>query len=473
MSNKHMTLLALALATAWPARAQSTAELLTELQALRERVAEVDKLRDRLAELERRLGAASPAAPGAGWGMTPDQLRELNRLTVKAEALEDARDAAGFKQLKISGYADPAFVYNQRQDRAGFQFLNPVADGGYHYDNSYFGAAVIDFQKEMEGGSRWRLTLAPNRGIGAVLGANSPVYEASVSLPLTDMQTRLTAGQIPDWSGYEYAQPTLYKFVTHNLLFDFTIPTAYTGVGIDVTQGSWIVKGVLGNVNASAKPSGDKSPALAYRVDYAKGEFQGFGLAGTHGRLANLADPEARATRFDLFELDAYFIRGDWTVQGQWSIGRHRDAAIVPDPVTGALRDARWTGVSLLAAYKPMPRWELAARADHLRNHANGGGLFGYTGYWDPANGQLGDTRNGFGVDGRADCVAEAASAVCNTGANRSALSLGASYQFDANTVLRAEARFDWADAAVFVDLRDGSYHRDNRLLGASVVVSF
>ena len=48
-----------------------------------------------------------------------------------------------------------------------------------------------------------------------------------VSVPLTDLQTRFIAGQIPDWSGYEYyLQSTLNKLITHNLLFDFTLPTS-------------------------------------------------------------------------------------------------------------------------------------------------------------------------------------------------------------------------------------------------------
>ncbi|HNG81825.1 MAG TPA: DUF3138 family protein, partial [Burkholderiaceae bacterium] len=129
----------LALASAFPvaAAAQSNDELLKELRALK----------DKVAELEKKLDAKPAAAAGAErqWGMTPEQQAELNRVTLKAEALEDGRDAAGLKLLKISGYMDPTFVWNQRQNRAGFQFLNRVDDDGYNYDNSYFGAAVIDF----------------------------------------------------------------------------------------------------------------------------------------------------------------------------------------------------------------------------------------------------------------------------------------------------------------------------------------
>ena len=135
MKNSTMirpTLLALALSCAFPVLAQSNADVLTELRALR----------DRVAELENKLKAAEAKAPAAGqWGMTPEQARELNRVTVKTEALEDSRDAAGLRQLKISGYMDPTFIYNKNQNRSGFQFLNAVGDDGYNYDNSYFGAA--------------------------------------------------------------------------------------------------------------------------------------------------------------------------------------------------------------------------------------------------------------------------------------------------------------------------------------------
>ena len=210
--------LALGAAFSGGAAAQSNADLLKEIQALKARVV----------ELEGKQKAAAEAKPAtAQWGMTPEQSAEFNRIAVKTEALEDARDASGLKQLKISGYMDPTFIYNKRQDTAGFQFLNPVGDDGYNYDNSYFGAAVIDFQKETDSGTRWRLTLAPNRGVGAVFDGQSPIHEASVSVPLTDLQTRFIAGQLPDWSGYEYLQPTLNKLITHNLLFDFTLPTAY------------------------------------------------------------------------------------------------------------------------------------------------------------------------------------------------------------------------------------------------------
>ena len=252
MNNLKFSALALGLVFAWPAQAQQqpagNASLMDELQALK----------TRMAELEKRLQAAE-----SNKGMTPEQQQEFNRIAVKTEALEDGRDAMGLKNLKISGYIDPTFVANKAQDRAGFQFLNRIADGGYHYDNSYFGTAVVDFLKETDSGTRWRLTLAPNRGAGALLDLNSIVHEASVSLPLSDLQTRLIAGQMPDWSGYEYLPATQNKLVTHNLLFDFTLPVAYTGVGMDIARGKWQTKFMLANMNATLRAPREKTPVLA------------------------------------------------------------------------------------------------------------------------------------------------------------------------------------------------------------------
>ena len=444
-------------AAAGSASAQSNADLLREIQALKARVA----------ELEGKQGRPTGAATGAQWGMTPEQAAEFNRIAVKTEAMEDARDASGLKLLKISGYMDPTFIYNKRQNRAGFQFLDAVGNDGYNYDNSYFGAAVIDFQKETDSGTKWRLTLAPNRGVGAVFDGQSPVHEASVSVPLTDLQTRFIAGQIPDWSGYEYLQPTLNKLITHNLLFDFTLPTAYTGAGMEITSGKWIVKAMLANLNSSKRPAGNKAPVVTYRVDYSRGEFQGFGFAGVHGKAANfraddgVGNPvtlnpyDLRDTAVNLFEVDGYFIRGDWTVQGQVSVGKQRNAAVTADPVTGNLRDASWWGASALAAYKWMPRFETTGRIDYVNNKKNGGGLLGYN---------FADGRNGIGPNlaGNPD-----------VGANRTALTFGASLLFNLNTTFKAEYRIDRANLPVFDDLKNLTTSKTNQMLGASVLVSF
>jgi hypothetical protein len=474
--------LALAVAAAFPlnASAQSNQELLGELKALKARMAELEKKLEAQATRQAEAAANAPAP-----GMTPEQLQDFNRIAVKTEALEDSRDLLGFKGLKVSGYVDPAYIYNQRQHQAGFQFLNSVGDGGYTYDNSYIGMAVLDITKETDSGARWRLTLAPQRSTQAVSeGSSSIIHEASVSVPLGDLQTRFIAGHMPDWSGYEYLPATQNKLITHNLLFDLTLPSAYTGAGLELTRDKWIVKGVLANMNASKRNSGEKAPVLAYRVDYAKGEFQGFGFAGVHGKAANYSEGITRSvfavnpdtgavetvkevvsqrdSRVDLFEVDGYFIRGDWTVQGQLSLGRQRKASITPD-AEGNLRDAYWTGLSGLVAYKFEPWLEGVVRADYIANKKNGGGLLTYA---------TSDDHNGIGP---AYTLGENGWEQTDTerGVNRSAITFGLNYAYNLNTVFKLEYRIDRASGAVFLDTKDNSYKKSNQLLGTSVVVSF
>jgi hypothetical protein len=449
-----------------PVLAQTNAELLNEIKALKARIEELEK---------KAKAVPEPPADGSTpqWGMTPEQLADYNKLNVKAEALEDAMESQGYKDLTISGYMDPSFIYNQRQRRAGFQFLNPVHEDGYNYDNSYFGTVNLDFQKELEGGTKWRLTLMPQRGAGIVADSDSfsIVHEASVSIPIGDLQTRFIAGQIPDWSGYEYIQATATKLVTRGLLLDFTEPTAYTAAGMEIIRGKWDIKGVVGNFNTSMQPAQQLSPVFAYRVDYSKGEFNGWGLAGVEGRVANFNHdvlPNVNTTTWlDLIEADGYFIRGDLTLQGQVGFGRQKDAAILPD-ADGNARDAQWWGLSGLAAYKFQPRLEGVVRADYINNSKNGGGLLGYTGFSDDdGNPTFIDDRNGIGVSPNCtmgpDCK----------GANRAAIALGFNYLLTPNATLKAEYRYDFANEAVFYDVDSNNYKKNNSLLGASVVVGW
>jgi hypothetical protein len=448
MKKTRLTALSAALAAAFAVpsvMAQSNEELLKELKALRARVE----------ELEKKVATQPQQQPPAEakWGMTPEQVQEFNRIAVKTEALEDVIEAQGFKDLTVTGFIEPVFIYNQRQDRAGFQFLNQQADG-YFYDTSFMGAATIDFLKESEGGTRWHLTLTPNRGVGAGIDGLSIVQEASVSVPLGSLQTRLIAGQVPDWSGYEYQQPTLNPFTTHNLLYDFTLPFGYTGVGLDVTEGKWWIRSMIANVNSTMRNAGEKSPVWALRVDYSKGEFNGWGFASLIGKSPNFNTGDN--TMAYLAEVDGYFIRGDLTLQGQVSVGRQKDAAIIPAE-DGSWRDAQWAGLSGLAGYMITPRLQGLVRADYIKNDKNGGGLFTYNGY------TTFDEETGAVIPG----------GDVNKGANRYAVSLGLKYAYDKATTLKLEYRLDGADRAVFLDVKDGTYKKTNSLLGASMVVAF
>ncbi|MBP6338042.1 MAG: DUF3138 family protein [Vitreoscilla sp.] len=450
------TILALSLLAAFAStgvQAQSNADLLKELKALR----------DRVGELEKKLTEQSKdTAPK--WGMTPEQVQEFNRLAVKTEAIEDAQESLGYKRLKVSGYIEPVFIWNQRQDRAGFQFLNQQSDG-YSYDTSYMGAASIDFLKETDSGTLWRLTLAPNRGVGAAMDGASVVQEASVSVPLGSLQTRLIAGQIPDWSGYEYQQPTLNPLTSHNLLYDFTLPVGYTGIGIDHKDGKWWMRGLVGGVNSTRPDAGEKSPMLTFRVDYAKGEFNGWGAAGLFGKAPNFNT--GTKTTATMLEVDGYHTRGDLTLQGQVSYGQQKQGAITPD-ADGNYRDSQWWGLSGLVGYNFTPRLQGLARADYINNSKNGGGLFTYNGYSAvDENDEMvygNDGRNGLGPDLAGDL---------DKGANRYALTLGLKYLFNTSTTFKLEYRLDGANLSVFDDVKTGTQKKSNQMLGASMVVGF
>lgn len=457
MKTLSLSLLAVALTAAFPAAAQSNDELLKELRALK----------DRVTELEGKLKAApaTPApAPQPQWGMTPEQSAEFNRIAAKTEALQDNFTDKGFGGLKISGFIEPVYVFNKRQSRAGFQFLNQQSDG-YAYDTSFMGSASLDLLKETDSGTIWHLTLAPNRGVGAGIDGMSIVQEASVSIPLTDIQTRLIAGQIPDWSGYEYQQPMLNPFTSHNLLYDFTLPFGYTGLGLDVKDGKWWVRTALANVNAPIHQAGDKSVAWAFRADYAKGEFSGWGFASLLGKAPNFNT--GTNTMAYLAEVDGYFTRGDMTLQGQVSVGKQKQGAITP-AADGSWRDAQWWGVSGLAGLMFTPRLQGLVRADYIRNDKNGGGLFTYNGYTTTDDtGALvygNDGRNGLGPDLAGDL---------NKGANRYAVTIGTKYAYDTSTTLKLEYRFDGADRAVFEDVKTGTFKKNNQMLATSVLVAF
>ncbi len=361
MSVWKRTALACALTAIFPgvALAQSNEDLLKELKALQARVG----------ELEKKIEAADANGGSPQWGMTRDQVHELNRVAVQSDGQSDAMEAQGLKDLKISGMLDPTYVWTQ-SNGGSFAFLNGFTGNGgdlsypndsFGYDNSYFGQAMLDFQKQTEDGTRWRLTLAPQKNASSGYNIGSIVHEASVSVALTDEKTRLWAGQIPDWSGYEYVWSNQQPLISHNLLFDFTLPSFYTGAALDLTRGNWETKLLVGNLNASRYDHANSAPVFAYRADYSMGEYSGIGFAGVNGK--------SFGNRIDTFELDGYFIRGDWTLQGQFGIGRLKNGA--------ASGDAKWTGLSGLVGYNFTPRFKGTVRADYIKNDANGGGIFG------------------------------------------------------------------------------------------------
>ncbi len=406
--------------------------------------------------------AGQVAAQQNRMGLTPDQMQDLNRTIIKAEALEDSLETAGLKGLKISGYMDPTYIYDQNANRAGFQFLSSDFTG--YSDTPFFGNATIAFTKETDDGTIYNLQLQP-------LNGNMDITAASVSIPLSDRQTRLIAGKVLDWSGYEYADPVKSALITHNLLFDFTLPVAYTGAGLDVSTGGWQLRTMLANVDSAKASEGKNAPAWVYRFDYWPEEFWGVGFAGLVGKADNWndcvdADCEiAGKSTAVLFEMDGYYNRGNWTLGGQLSYGTQKDAA------NDGVSDAKWAGVSTTVGYFVTPRLQFLVRGDYINNEKNGGGLFTYTGYNDGAGGPYADTVNGIGMD-------EKASADCDAGeeckgANRYAVSLGLKYALNPNAWLKFEYRYDGANQDVFYDVKNDEYKKNNNVVGTALVVFF
>ncbi len=432
------------------------------------------------------VALAGPAraedAPDAG-----DLARELEALRARVEELEKAHEAAAqpppaasaLDGVKIGGWLDPVYSYNADLRQGQFQFLTPIAAVGYGYASSYTGTVSLDFRKETENGTRVRLTLMPARSSSDVVEAlGGIVHEASFSIPLAGPGLRLIGGQLPDWSGYESLAPTQNRLVTHNLLFDFTIPTFYTGAGLERSGGAWTVKAMIANQSSSHRHAFEWTPVLTYRVEYAGGERWGLGLAGVNGKARNFQPQATRDTRVDLLEVDGTCTVGAFELQAPLGAGHQREASIIPDPATGRLRDAMWLGASALVAYEVTDALEAVLRADVILDHWNGGGLLAYS---------VPDDRNGIGPSGYSiepDTLDDGTTpnpskrGDPSKGADRWAITAGARYTFTENAAVKAEYRLDGATQPVFrsnaaTDPTQVRYSRTNQLVSASLVVSF
>jgi hypothetical protein len=465
--------------------AQTNTELQNQIEALK---AEVNQLKALITH-----GVALPAAQETQ--VPPVDPEEFNQVKVKVEAMQDQQSTAGLKGLRISGGFDPVYMVNRAKGTSSFAFLNNFApingsSESYSYDNSYFGMAYLDIQKEMEdGGTKFRLTLAPSKSAGSGYNWGNIVHEASVSIPLTDSQTRLIAGQMPDVSGYEPTLNTyvganslssnlLYPgygeyFITKNMLFDFTGITMYTGVGLDIIRGPWETKLILANANTarndasmfpcdadpttlcSSQPV--KSPTFIYNVTYAQNEFWGFEFTGYEGLIANAV--AGGASRLHQFEIDGNYTRGNFNGNLQFTVGRQANAAFNTNG------DASWWGLSALVSQRVLPKLTLAARADYLNNEKNGGGIFNVFSSTPLA---AGDFINGFGPGDPNDPAFDP-----NVGANRYSLSFAATYRLTPNVALRAEYRHDHSSTSSFYYFGDQSYRKDNDIFGLQTVINF
>lgn len=433
---------------------------------------------------------------------------EFDQVQIKVDAMQDNAEISGFKGLRIFGGIDPVYMYNRAKGTSSFAFLNNFSNVNgsgefYSYDNSYFGVAYLDIQKQMDdGGTKMRITLVPSKSAGSGYNFGSIVHEASASIPLSDPATRLIVGQMPDVSGYEpylntfVGANSLYSnqyypgygefFITKNMLFDFTAATFYTGAGADITRGPWETKLILANFNsarndcpATAVGAGggtcggaSKSPTLIYNVTYAQAEYWGYEFTGYDGSVSNWN--AGGVSRLDQFEIDSWFTRGDFNTNVQYTVGRQKGAANNLD-AAGNTQDAGWWGISALVSERLTPRLTLAGRLDYLNNEKNGGGTFNvynsnaFSGNTALAgSGVAGDGINGFGAGDPT-----ASDYDPNKGANRYALSLAATYRMTQYVALRAELRHDMATKSTFYYFKDGTFHKTNDTFALQTVVNF
>ena len=410
--NKKVLALAIAAALPWMgAHAQSNAELLQQIQTLK---AQLEALTAKVEAVSKQSGGVNP--------------QEFNRLVQKVDLAEENSIASGFMGLKFKGVIDASYVNDRNSAATGFDMAK--GNGGY-------GAAMFEVSKESEDSVGWTLRLMPLSATGSI------VHEASVAVPLGGSGTKLIAGLVPDFSGYEYSAGNLNPLVTNNLLYS-NAASNYAGVGMSYEIGnSWTAKWMVGQVDGVTSR---KAPGFAYRADYSASEYSGIGFSGVHFRT-NTAAVGGNA---DLMEIDAYHTRGDLTLQGQFSVGRLIAGAL---DLSGA--DARWSGLSGLVGYKVTPSLQVIARFDYINNRKNGGGL-----YFHPYA-AAGAELDSAGVANNP-----------SRGANLYALSTGLNYAVNANTQWKTELRFDRASGYNFLDAK-GVNRKGNTAVGTAVVVSF
>jgi len=484
-----VTVIAVALAFPLLASAQTSAQMQGEIDALK---AQIKELQDMIKG--KAMAGGSMAAPAAEAQPSVD-VEEFNRIKTKVEAADDVREVNGMKGLRISGGIDPVYVYNDSKHTSTFSFgNNTTTPAGTSYDDSVFGVAYLDLQKEMEGGTKFHLTLMPTKSTGGTYGVGSSgsltngsiIQEASASIPLTGSDTRLIVGQFPDVSGYEAWYPTyvgennistnqLYptyatNFVTHNLLFDFTGAFLYTGAGLDLTRGPWETKLFVANVDAPRSDANIKlsrtgqstsNAGLVYNASYTQEEFWGVEFTGYF--LPNMPTPQGGAGTVNSFEIDGNYNRGTFSSNLQFVAGTQQHGAYSLD-ANGNLQDSQWYGMSLMLANRVSGRWSLASRFDYLVNQLNGGGTF-VLNTSNAGGTNTGDAVNGFGPD--------AADSSGQTGTNRAAISLSATYKLNQNASLRSEVRRDFATSNAFYDYGTGNMNSTNDVVALQAIVNF
>ncbi|MFL9870003.1 DUF3138 family protein, partial [Paraburkholderia fungorum] len=260
------------------AMADATSDQIKALQAqLNALQKEVKQLRSEVATKPKAAAAVAAPAPApavaeapvdisspdygkARAALTNDQVdsmkQQLANQQLKVDSLVDAQNTGPIAGLSVTGYIDPTFMYNRAASSGSFLFANH--ESSYNYFNSTFGDLYLDIKKTFGVGPMApsaEITLMPNRGNGITLLqnehgniGNNILNTAVVTVPVT-ATTTFVAGLMPSFGGYEVQQSNQMLTLTHNLLYDFSDPGSYIGVGVNYTGDSsnWAWKFMLGN----------------------------------------------------------------------------------------------------------------------------------------------------------------------------------------------------------------------------------
>ena len=410
------------------AHAQSPADMQKQIQALQE---QLQALQAQVQQMSTK-GAVDPV--------------EFNRMVQKMEVNEDSALKSGFSGLVVKGVIEAQYLNDKNFNTVNGSSLGST---GFSAGNGYAGTGMFEVTKQAEGGEgiNWTLRLTPG-GLNA--NGSNLVHEASVSVPLGSATTRLIAGVIPDWQGYEYSFGNQNPLVTHNLLFNFASATNYAGAGIQHTFGPVVAKFMLANIDTPS--TNKKLPGFVYNANWTINEFSYLNFSGAHSR-----QPNANSNPFTLIALDGGYTRGDLALNGQLSVGRLKGGAR-----NGSLEDAKWFGLSGFMGYKVTPRLQALARYDMINNRKNGGGMLvnqinavDGTAVFGP---EL--DENGFAPDN-------------NRGTKRTALSLGFNYAVNPSTQWKTEYRLDRSSGFNFLNSDGLTRTKSNTTLGTAIVVSF
>ncbi|TKC92430.1 DUF3138 family protein [Trinickia terrae] len=502
--------------------ADSTSAEIKALQAeLRALQKEVKELKAEVAAKPAGAGAtataaAAPAAPvdisSPDYGkatatLTNDDLtsmkQQIANQQLKVDSLTDAANTGPIAGLSVTGYIDPTYIFNRAQSSSSFLFANH--ENSYNYFNSTFGDLYLDIKKTFGVGPMApsaEITLMPNRGNGITLLQNEKgstglniLNTAVVNVPLSGTSI-FVAGLIPSFGGYEVQQSNQMQTLTHGLLYDFSDPGSYVGVGLNYTPSSssqWAWKFFLGNeqyrtygsvtqtgLNSFNDPitSSNKIPTFTARTDYTWSSALDIGGSFNIGRqtLAATLDSAGNATGYGpgglsssgygtfLFgEADLTYTLADVIYNAEIDYGQQQHAAY-----NGG--QAQWYGLSLLAHRKfnipALGRMGATLRYDLLVDSKNGGGGGGIA-----LNSQGRDPYNGFGIS--TTCFQNSTdNGIECKGANRQDVTLDLLFYPTQQITVKVEYRHDWANNAVFLR-NDGSYAKSNDLLATQFIYSF